>query len=70
MNGERKVEMKTKNKLITDFSVEHDMSIKGNIVDLKKINKVRKCKRVMLPCKTVWNENEFISIRNAFSRGE
>ena len=41
MNDDRRVEIKTENKLLTEYSVECVKDIKGNKEDLRKINKVR-----------------------------
>ena len=42
--------MKTNNKLIMDFVVEHVIAVKRSMTELKKIDKARKYERVMLPC--------------------
>ena len=49
LNEKCKAEIK-KNKLIMEFSVEYVEAINGNIEQLQKIDKVRKHKRVTLPC--------------------
>ena len=49
LKDERKMEMKTKNKLIMDYLLEHVEVRNGNIEDLRKINRVKKHKRVMTP---------------------
>ena len=42
-------ELKTKNKLLMEHAIEYVDSIKGNKGDLRKINKVKKHKGVILP---------------------
>ena len=39
LNDEYEVEMKTKNKLIMDYAVEHAEAISGSIEELQKVNK-------------------------------
>ena len=77
-NYDRKVEMKTKNKMTMDFSVEHFKAINVNMVELQKINELRKYKRVMLPYKLFGSSrltlasygrdlNEFSSVKHTHS---
>ena len=53
MNDDRKVEMKTANKLLMEHAVEHTEAIKVNKEDARKSNKVRKHKRVFFPYELV-----------------
>ena len=49
LKDEKKVEMKTKNKLIMEYAPEHVEVRNGNIECLRKINKSRKYKRFVTP---------------------
>ena len=49
MNECQKAEVKTKNKLMMEHAIEHVVYIKESKDDLRKINKVRKCERVIFP---------------------
>ena len=49
MNDKRKDEIKTVSKMLMEHSAEHAESIKVNKDGLRKINKVRKHNREMLP---------------------
>ena len=73
--------MTTNAKLTIDFAVEHVIALKGNTVEPKKINKVRKYKKGLTLCETLGyiratvtacgkDTNEFSSVRHTFLWGE
>ena len=77
LNDECKEETTTQNKLIIDIVVDHVIAIKGNVAELKEINKSGKHKREMLPDETLSSngvtltvydrdKNEFSSIGHEF----
>ena len=72
--------MKTENKLIMNYVVEHVEAINGNIKEFQKINKEKKHKRSMTPCELFGSKgatitsfdrdmNEVSSVRHSPSRG-
>ena len=61
INDEQKVEIKIVNKLLMKHAVEHVEAMKGSEEELKKINKVKNYKRLIIPFQLVGSSSVLLT---------